>query len=114
MATLFPVDTFTGLRPDGRPAGRLRSGSGPGPVPQGTEAPGRRSGDVPELPGVYGMLGRHGDLIYVGKAKSLRARLMSYFRDSRDPKAGRILQHTHTLVWETVPTSSPPWSGSWS
>ena len=28
---------------------------------------------------------------------------MSYFRDSRDPKAGRILQHTHTLVWETVP-----------
>ena len=40
----------------------------------------------PKLPGVYGMLGRHGDLIYVGKAKSLRARLMSYFRDSRDPK----------------------------
>jgi excinuclease ABC subunit C len=49
------------------------------------------------------MLGRHGDLIYVGKAKSLRARLMSYFRDSRDPKAGRILRHTATLVWETVP-----------
>src|SRR5207253_9747466 len=49
----------------------------------------------PRKPGVYGMLDRQGELIYVGKAKSLRGRLLSYFRrQSRSPKAGRILRKT--------------------
>lgn len=60
--------------------------------------------DAPRLPGVYGMLDRGGQLIYVGKAKSLRARLMSYFRvKSRDPKAGRIIRHSQSIVWESMP-----------
>jgi excinuclease ABC subunit C len=47
------------------------------------------------------MLDPRGRVVYVGKAKSLRARLLSYFRaKSRDPKAGRIVRHTRTLVWE--------------
>jgi excinuclease ABC subunit C len=47
------------------------------------------------------MLDASGELIYVGKAKVLRARLLSYFRTkSRDPKAGRILEQTSALVWE--------------
>jgi excinuclease ABC subunit C len=55
----------------------------------------------PPRPGVYGMLDRHGELIYVGKAKSLRARVLSYFRDgNRTEKAGRILRQTRTLIWE--------------
>jgi len=46
-----------------------------------------------------------GALVYVGKAKNLRARLLSYFRPrSRDPKAGRILHQARILVWE--PASS--------
>jgi excinuclease ABC subunit C len=57
--------------------------------------------DCPRLPGVYGMVDPKGELIYVGKAKNLRARLLSYFRPhSRDPKAGRILKRTRSLVWE--------------
>jgi excinuclease ABC subunit C len=56
--------------------------------------------DAPRSPGVYGMLGPKGHIVYVGKAKNLRARLLSYFRDSSDPKAGKIVRHTHTLVWE--------------
>jgi excinuclease ABC subunit C len=57
--------------------------------------------DCPRLPGVYGMVDPKGELIYVGKAKNLRVRLLSYFRwRSRDPKAGRILQRTRLLVWE--------------
>jgi excinuclease ABC subunit C len=56
---------------------------------------------APRHPGCYGMLDRNGRVIYIGKAKSLRSRLMSYFRvNSRDPKAGRILDHTKTLLWE--------------
>jgi excinuclease ABC subunit C len=46
-----------------------------------------------------------GELVYVGKAKSLRARLLSYFRPkSRDPKAGRIIESTRVIVWEHVPS----------
>jgi excinuclease ABC subunit C len=57
--------------------------------------------DCLRLPGVYGMIDAKGELIYVGKAKNLRVRLLSYFRPrSRDPKAGRILKRTRTLVWE--------------
>lgn len=57
--------------------------------------------DCPRLPGVYGMIDAKGELIYVGKAKNLRTRLLTYFQPrSRDPKAGRILKRTRTLLWE--------------
>lgn len=60
---------------------------------------------APRGPGVYGMLDPRGRLIYVGKAKNLRARLMSYFRPaSRDPKAGRIVRQTRSLLWEPGPS----------
>ncbi|HSQ58323.1 MAG TPA: GIY-YIG nuclease family protein [Gemmata sp.] len=56
---------------------------------------------APRTPGVYGMVDRRGRLVYVGKAKNLRARLLSYFREnSRDNKAGRIIEHTRVLCWE--------------
>jgi excinuclease ABC subunit C len=56
---------------------------------------------APRTPGVYGMIDDRGRIVYIGKAKNLRARLLSYFREnSRDPKAGRIIQHTRRLVWE--------------
>lgn len=59
----------------------------------------------PKQPGVYGMLDPRGRLIYVGKAKNLRARLLSYFRPaSRDPKAGRIVAHARTVIWEHAPS----------
>ncbi|MFO0807003.1 MAG: UvrB/UvrC motif-containing protein [Gemmataceae bacterium] len=59
----------------------------------------RRS--CPHQPGVYGMIDARRKLIYVGKAKSLRSRLMSYFRPaSRDAKAGRIIQRARAIVWE--------------
>ena len=103
MATLFPKNVFPGFGPTtsipinfAASLGRVRT----------RDSRKMRHGvreRCPKLPGVYGMLGKQGDLIYVGKAKSLRMRLMSYFRESRDPKAGKILDHTHTLVWETVP-----------
>jgi excinuclease ABC subunit C len=58
--------------------------------------------ECPRQPGVYGMLDVHGELIYVGKAKSLRTRLLTYFRPrSRDAKAGRVINQTHAVVWET-------------
>ena len=46
------------------------------------------------------MIDAVGQLIYVGKARSLRSRLMSYFRPSREEKAGKIVAETRKLVWE--------------
>ena len=66
----------------------------------------RRLGQsCPRVPGVYGMLDRHGRLIYVGKSKSLRSRLGSYFADSNaDEKGGRIIENTRAILWETQPS----------
>jgi excinuclease ABC subunit C len=59
----------------------------------------------PRKPGVYGMVDPSGELIYVGKAKNLRSRLLSYFRpNSRDPKAGHIVGCTVLLAWEEGPS----------
>ena len=59
----------------------------------------------PQRPGVYGMVDTHGEVIYIGKAKRLRTRLLSYFRanDEQD-KTRRILRRTAVIVWEYVPT----------
>ncbi len=37
---------------------------------------------IPDVPGVYMMLDRNGDVLYIGKAVSLRNRVRSYFQDS--------------------------------
>ena len=51
------------------------------------------------------MVDPRGALIYVGKAKCLRTRLLSYFRSgARDDKAGRIIEHTRAIVWEHSPS----------
>jgi excinuclease ABC subunit C len=51
------------------------------------------------------MIDANGDLLYVGKAKSLRTRLLSYFRpESRDPKAEKIITEARRLVWEIAPS----------
>lgn len=43
--------------------------------------------DLPRKPGVYRMLRSNGDILYVGKAKSLKSRVKSYFRkSSRHPE----------------------------
>ena len=59
----------------------------------------------PRVPGVYGMLDRKGNLIYVGKSKSLRSRLTSYFSASNtQEKGGRIIENARAILWETQPS----------
>jgi excinuclease ABC subunit C len=58
----------------------------------------------PRAPGVYGMIDEQDQLIYVGKAKRLRNRLLSYFHEqARDAKAGEIISHTRRIIWERTP-----------
>jgi excinuclease ABC subunit C len=50
------------------------------------------------------MLDVHGQLIYLGKAKDLRTRLLSYFRSgSRPRKAGKIIAQATAILWEVCP-----------
>jgi excinuclease ABC subunit C len=56
-------------------------------------------------PAVYRMLDAAGRVIYVGKAKRLRPRLLSYFRAAdTDEKAGRIIRAAHDIAWEYQPS----------
>ncbi|MDN4174814.1 excinuclease ABC subunit UvrC [Nocardioides sp. SOB77] len=50
-------------------------------------------GSIPTQPGVYRFRDSRGRVIYVGKAKNLRARLSSYFQD-----IGNLHQRTATMV----------------
>ena len=56
-------------------------------------------------PAVYRMIAADGEVVYVGKAKNLRTRLMSYFRGVYpDDKGARILRESNTIEWEYVPS----------
>ncbi|MGP4717025.1 excinuclease ABC subunit UvrC [Psychrobacter sp. T6-6] len=60
---------------------------------------------LPNLPGVYKMLGKNGDILYVGKAKSLKSRVNSYFAKTIDhPKTRALVARIHNI--ETIITRS--------
>jgi len=42
----------------------------------------RTLAQLPDAPGVYMMIGDDGQILYIGKAVSLRSRVRSYFQDS--------------------------------
>ena len=63
-------------------------------------------GEIPESPGVYRFRDQRGRVIYVGKAKSLRQRLNSYFADfaSLHPRTQAMLSTAAGVDWTVVGT----------
>ena len=60
---------------------------------------------VVNRPGVYWMVAEDGEIVYVGKSKQLRARLMSYFRAAYpEDKGARILREAVKVEWEYQPS----------
>jgi len=56
-------------------------------------------------PGVYRMLADNGEVVYVGKSKALRTRLMSYFRAAYpEEKGARILREATRIEWDYEPS----------
>ncbi len=97
--------------------------AGPGPVDAGhfvlsTVGRARRhtgsmvtrppAGSVPDAPGSYQFVDRHGRVLYVGKAKSLRARLNSYFQDpaALPVRAAQMVEQADHVEWVVVDRES--------
>lgn len=58
-----------------------------------------------DRPGTYRMLGADGRVLYVGKAKALRTRLLSYFRAKYpEDKAARILHAASDIRFDPTPS----------
>ncbi|MBL6620979.1 MAG: excinuclease ABC subunit UvrC [Ilumatobacteraceae bacterium] len=61
-------------------------------------------GTVPDAPGSYQFIDRHGQVIYVGKASSLRSRLSSYFQapDRLHPRTRQMVETAERVEWTIV------------
>jgi excinuclease ABC subunit C len=65
-----------------------------------------KPGEIPNDPGVYRFRDGHGRVIYVGKAKSLRPRLSSYFQDlsALHPRTATMVTTATSVEWTVVRT----------
>ena len=65
-------------------------------------------GEVPVSPGVYRFLDGEGRVIYVGKAKNLRARLSNYFQDpaALHPRTRKMVTTACAVEWTVVGTEA--------
>lgn len=60
---------------------------------------------VKDRPGVYRMLANDGEIVYVGKSKKLRTRLLSYFRcEFPGDKGARIVREADRIEWDYAPS----------
>lgn len=57
---------------------------------------------LPDSPGTYYFLNSKGEIIYIGKAKSLRNRVKSYFLPTAPRKAKRIVRQASRVIFETT------------
>ena len=55
--------------------------------------------EIPDLPGAYLFRDRNGQVIYVGKAKSLRSRVSSYFGTGLQPRTKTMVDNARSLEW---------------
>jgi hypothetical protein len=60
-----------------------------------------------DRPAVYRMISPGGEIVYVGKAKKLRTRLLGYFRAAYPAeKRARIVREDATIKWEYQPSGA--------
>ena len=64
-----------------------------------------QNNDLPDTPGVYLMKNADDEIIYVGKATSLKRRVNSYFQRPGDRKTERLVSHIHKIDYIVQPTA---------
>jgi excinuclease ABC subunit C len=55
--------------------------------------------EIPDAPGAYLFRDRHGRVVYVGKAKSVRKRLTSYFTKDLHPRTQAMVDAAESVEW---------------
>jgi excinuclease ABC subunit C len=60
--------------------------------------------EIPNRPGVYLFRDRHDEVLYVGKAKSLRKRLANYFGPDLSPRTGAMVDTAASVDWIVTPS----------
>ncbi len=58
-----------------------------------------KTSEIPDRPGAYMFRDRHGRVIYVGKAKSLRSRVSSYFGVGLHPRTQAMVDNARSVDW---------------
>ncbi len=62
---------------------------------------------APAGPGVYRMIGGEGEVLYVGKARSIRKRIVAYTAPDRQPtRIARMISQTRSMVFVTTETEA--------
>jgi excinuclease ABC subunit C len=78
-----------------------------GPLAAGRAVIMRHAKTSPGGPGVYRMIDKNGDVLYVGKAKSIRKRILSYTRPTGyDPRIERMIAATAALEFVSTATET--------
>ena len=91
--------------PEQEPAIDLAAGAGPLAVGRAVIA--RHAKLAPSSPGVYRMIDAKGDVLYVGKAKNIRKRIIAYTRPTGyDPRIERMIAATAALEFVSTATET--------
>ena len=79
----------------------------PGPLARGAEVIRSFWKHAPHGPGCYRMLGADGEVLYVGKARSIRKRILAYTTPERQPtRIARMISQTVSMVFVTTETEA--------
>src|SRR2546423_2335800 len=80
---------------------------GQGPLASGAAAIQRYAKLAPKAPGVYRMIDAKGEVLYVGKAKSIRKRIVSYAREAgHTARIMRMIAATATIEFVSTATET--------
>jgi excinuclease ABC subunit C len=103
-----PEDDFTGSNDEPIETNGLEDGDEtPGSLARGVAAIKAHSKHAPIGPGVYRMIGADGEVLYVGKAKSVRKRVASYLRASgHTNRIARMIALTASMVFVSTETET--------
>ena len=81
--------------------------AGSSPLAAGRAAITRHVRLAPSLPGVYRMIDANGDVLYVGKAKNIRKRILAYTRPTGyEPRIERMIAVTASLEFMSTATET--------
>jgi excinuclease ABC subunit C len=93
--------------PDLEPAAGIDLAAGAGPLAAGRAAVARHARLAPNSPGVYRMTDARGEVLYVGKAKNIRKRILAYTRPTGyDTRIERMIAATVALEFVSTSTET--------